>query len=102
MEHIVQIAVGVDDKRIVELIEESAAKQIAEDIKLAAHGATWNNKLNDKPEKLKELFQDGINEFIKANADKIVEEAIKEATKSIMKTKVMKEAVGNLAESVKE
>ena len=54
MEHIVQIAVNVDDNRIIQICEETAAKQIIEDVKEYSHGRTYYGKtLNEKPENLK-------------------------------------------------
>lgn len=38
MEHIVQFAINVDDERIKAICEESAAKQIIDDIKEFSHG----------------------------------------------------------------
>lgn len=101
MEHIVQFAVSVDDDRIRQICEESAAKQIAEDIKLASHGRGYYfGSINDSPENLKELFKESIDEYVKEHADEIIQGAIQEVSKNMMKTKKVKEAVEKLVEEV--
>lgn len=102
MEHIIQIAVGVDDERITKICEEAAAKQIIEDIKLAAHGKSYYGKINDTPENLEELFKEEIKKCVDENKDKIIPLAVAEVTKGILKTKALKEAVGDLVDEIKE
>lgn len=97
MEHIVQFAINVDDDRIKQICEESAAKQIAEEIELASHGKYYG-RVNDNPENLKMLFKDSIDEYVKARADEIIQGAIQEVVKNMMKTKKVKEAVEKLIE----
>lgn len=96
MEHIVQFAVNVDDNRIGQICEESAAKQIAEDIKLVSHGRNYYGKVNDNPENLKKLFKNSIDKYVKEHADEIIQGAIQEVAKNMMKTKKVKEAVEKL------
>lgn len=98
MEHIVQFAVNVDDDRIKQICEESAAKQIAKDIELASHGKDYYGRANESPENLKMLFKDSIDEYVKTHADEIIQGAIQEVAKNMMKTKKVKEAVEKLVE----
>lgn len=99
MEHIVQFAVGLDDKTIQEICEKKAAEQIMQDIKEFSHGKqSYTNKLNERPEKLREIFVEEIKNYIKENADSIVKECIIEISKNMMKTKVVKEALNNITE----
>lgn len=101
MEHIVQISINVDDNRIKEICEQTAAKQIVDDVKLAAYGKNrWRNEFNEEPENLKPLFAEEVHKVVDENKDKIIELAIKEVTKSIMKTKAVKEAVGDMLNEV--
>ena len=94
MEHIVQFAVGIDDARIQQLMEESAAKQIAEDIKEASHGLErYSGKIKAEPENLRALFQEEIANYVRDNADLIIDLAVKEVVKNMMKTKKVKEAL---------
>lgn len=99
MEHIVQFAVSVDDNRIQEIMEQSAAAQIANDIKLAAHGTRgYGGYVNEKPENLRELFQEEIAKFVAEHADEIISAAVTEVSRNLMKTKKVKEALANLTE----
>ena len=98
MEHIVQFAVSIDDKRIQEITEESAAKQVAEEIKIASHGMDWNNRVKDKPEKLRELFQEEVEKIVKENYDKIIDGAIEKAVSRIMLSKKVRESINNALE----
>ena len=102
MEHIVQFAVGVDDERIQKIMEQSAAKQIADDIKAASHGVKYYGDLNKEPENLKKLFKESIDEYVKENADKIIEIVVPELVKSMMKTKKVKEAIEGAVNEVAE
>jgi hypothetical protein len=45
---------------------------------------------------LKPLFAEEVRKVIDENKDEIIKLAIKEVTKSIMKTKAVKEAVGDM------
>lgn len=99
MEHIVQFAVSVDDKRIQQIMEESASKQVMDDIKEFSHGKQYyGNKLNDEPKNLKEIFQEEIAKYIKEHADEVVAEAIREVSKNMMKTKKVKEAIDEVTQ----
>ena len=103
MEHIVQFAVSVDDDRIQKIMEESAAKQIADDIKAASHGAKYySGDLNKEPENLRKLFKESIDEYVKENADKIIEIVVPELVKNMMKTKKVKEAIEGVVNEVTE
>lgn len=102
MEHVIQIAVGVDDERIAKICEEAAAKQVIEDIRMAAHGTKYYGGINDEPEKLKELFKEEIEKCVEENKDKIIQLAVAEVSRGILRTKALKEAVGDLVDEVKE
>ena len=99
MEHIVQFAISIDDEAVKKICEESAAKQIKDDILDFSHGQDrWNNKRNPSPVHLTEMFQDEIKEYIKEHGDEIVSLAVAEVARNMMKTKQVKEALGNLTE----
>ena len=101
MEHIVQFAVSIDDDRIQKIMEESAAKQISDDIKKASHGVrNYSSDLNKEPENLKKLFKESIDEYVKENADKIIEIVVPELVKNMMKTKKVKEAIEGVVNGV--
>ena len=101
MEHIVQFAIGVDDERIQKIMEESAAQQILDDIKEFSHGKTYyGDSLNSTSVKLKEIFAEKISEYVKEHADEIVQLAVKEVAKNMMKTKKVKETLDKIAEGI--
>lgn len=93
MEHIVQFAVGVDDARIQQIMEESAVKQIMNDIKEFSHGKQYYGGLNEEPKNLKEIFNERIAEYVKEHADEIMPLVVAEVSKNMMKTKKIKEAI---------
>ena len=95
MEHIVQFAVGIDDKHIQEIMEQSAAKQIMDDIKMLSHGRKYysGSEINDDPKNLEEMFKDEIAKYVKEHADEVIAEVIREVSKNMMKTKKVKDAL---------
>lgn len=101
MEHIVQFAIGVDDEHIQKIMEETAAQQILDDIKEFSHGKTYyGNSLNSEPVNLREIFAEKISEYVKEHADEVIELAVKEVAKNMMKTKKVKEALNEFAEDI--
>ena len=97
MEHILQFAVNIDDAHIQKLVEESAAKQITNDIKTFSHGTSYyGGDFNREPVKLKEIFQEEVSKCVKDHADEIISEAIKEVAKRMMASKKVKEAIDSV------
>lgn len=96
MEHIVQFAVNIDDNNIRKIMEESAAKQIAEEIKNAAHGHMYGSRLYDEPENVKKYFKEEVANYVKEHADVIIEKVVTEVARNMMKTKKFKEATEEL------
>ena len=96
MEHIVQFAVNIDDNNIRKIMEESAAEQIAEEIKQAAHGLSWGTTLNKEPENIKAIFKEEVANYVKENGDTIIKMVVEEVAKNLMKTKKFKEATEEL------
>ncbi len=95
MEHIVQFAINVDDERIKAICEESAAKQIIDDIKEFSHGRGWNNEFSKEPKQLQAMFTEAIDKFIKDNAEVIIDKAVAEVSKNMMKSKKVQTALDN-------
>lgn len=99
MEHIVQFAVSVDDDRIQKIMEESAAKQVMDEIEKFANGTGYNGKpLRSDAKYLKEMFEEQIMTYIKEHADEIVPLAVAEVSKRMLKTKKVKEAIDDIVE----
>lgn len=95
MEHIVQFAISVDDERIKEICEETAAKQVITDIEKFSYGTDWSGKVKktNTPEKLKDMFEEEISKFIKAHADHIIDLAVTKLAANMLKTKKVQEAL---------
>ena len=101
-EHIVQFAVGIDDDAIRKICEESAAKQILEDIKEFSHGKSYyGNRLNEEPKNLREIFVDEIRNYIKEHADEVLQLAVQEVVKGMTRSKKFKEATDTAINEVK-
>lgn len=103
MEHIVQIAIGVDDNKIKEICEQTAAKQVIDDITKFSHGTDYYGKLNKNPDKLTGMFKDevakSVNAYMEVHMDDVIAQVVKSVTASIMRTKKMKEAIGEIVET---
>ena len=101
MEHIVQFAIGIDDDAIKKNLEESAVKQITKNIQADVEKAMFNSRYSygygqpsevdkDSP---KEWVVEMVKDVIDANKDQIIECAITELTKNMMRSKTVREAV---------
>lgn len=97
MEHIVQFAINVDDERIKAICEESAAKQVMDAITEFSHGRSrsWGNELNKEPKQLQAMFTEAIDKFIKDNAEVIIDKAVAEVSKNMMRSKKVQTALDN-------
>ena len=94
MEHIVQFAVDVDDNRIRQIMEQSAARQVMDDIQEFSHGKSYyGNKLNDEPRNLEKIFYEEISKYVKEHADEIVPKVVEQVSKNMMRTNKMREAM---------
>lgn len=96
MEHIVQFAIGIDDETIKKRITDNAEKQITasiqKDVERMIFNLGWRNGEIDKNSP-QEWVEDMVKDVIEANKDQIIECAITELTKNMMKTKAVKEAI---------
>lgn len=107
MEHIVQFAIGIDDEAIKKNLEESAVKQITKNIQADVEKAMFNSRYSygygqssevdkDSP---KEWVVDMVKDVIEVNKDQIIECAITELTKNMMRSKTVREAVKGAVEN---
>lgn len=75
MEHIIQIAVSVDDDRIAALAEQAAAKEIVRNFIDATGGYTraWTKRLSEQAVEaiVSEMSADGYDEIADAVASKL-------------------------------
>lgn len=107
MEHIVQFAIGIDDETIRKNVTANAEKEITESIRADVERSMFNRSLYAYGEKLdknvpKEWVCDIVKKVIEENKDRIIEGAVEELTKNMMKTKAVKEAIGKAMKEVSE
>lgn len=101
MEHIVQFAIGIDDEAIKNRVTDAAEKQIIasiqNDVEKTIFNSGWNTGKVDKNSP-KEWVKDAVKDVIEANKDQIIEAAVVELAKNMMKTKAVKEAIAEVVE----
>lgn len=103
MEHIVQFAIGIDDEAIKKTIKERAESDIIDSIKkdvamimFESSGyscGTIVNKNYPKPWVL-----DIVKSIIEEHKDQIIEAAIAELAKNMVRTKAVKEALAKVVD----
>lgn len=102
MEHLIQMTINVDDKKIVESIERNAEKTITENLDKEVkkiifnfendwYGNGWIRGVSDWTE-------DRLNEFLEKHKDKIIDLASDKLADKMYKSKKMREV---MTESVK-
>lgn len=101
MEHIINIAVDVDDERIRSICEKSAAEQIINEVKTYSHGfkGYYGSDLNKEPVQLKDLFVAEIAKCVKKHEDEIIKLAVQSVVDTIKKSKKYKEALQSVVDS---
>ena len=99
MEHIVQFAVGVDDERIQQIMEEKAADIIAKEIKDATRSyRVYGDGYAERPDKLEAYFHEEVEKIVKEHREEIIDAAIEKAVTKIVNAKKVKEALGEVLE----
>ena len=101
MEHILQIAIGVDDEAIRKRIEASAEKQIIDSIKSEVtdkifRKGTWTNETQ-----LHSWVRDIIVDAVLEHKDEIVTAAASMLCEYMKRTKAVREAVAGAVEENK-
>lgn len=104
MEHIIQMAISVEDEKIVKRVEETAEKQIietltgrVENVISEKHG--WYGKTERDYAPLKNMVAKQITKVLDENKDLILSEASKILADKLARSKAGKEALQNLKES---
>ena len=98
MEHVIQFAVGIDDDRIVNLVEENARKQIIGELKQQVANRIFSANYYDKNadpsrDQLSEASVQIVSDFLKANKDTIVERASEILADKMFKSKTIREKI---------
>lgn len=92
MEHIVQFAIGIDDKAIIDRVTARAEDIILNEIKNDAKMAIFerNHYGSLFTEKPTYFFEDKIDIFLQENKDKIIEMTAKRLAERLSRTKAAK------------
>lgn len=97
MEHIVQFAINFDDKRITEMVEKNAEKEIINDLKQKVNDRMFQIKYyggHGKPENGFSNWMDGkVEEFLAANKQEIIDMAAHMLADRLSRTKAARELV---------
>lgn len=100
MEHILNISFDFDTQNVKRIVEEQAARQIIGDLKddiektLFYHGGWRSDQTNpDKRSGPQEFILEKFDAFLRENKDEIIEAAVKEAVKKLVRTKAVQERV---------
>lgn len=97
MEHILQIAVSVDDDTIQKKIEDAAVREIQKQV-----DEYGKYRYGYDSSKLTELFKKEIQSFINARSDEIVEKAVKVLASNLARTKKAKAALDDMLAEVED
>ena len=102
MEHILQIAIGIDDDGIRKRIEASAEKQIIDSIKSDVadqifRKSNWNNETQ-----LHSWVKDIVVDAVLEHKDEIISAAASSLCEYMKRTKAVKEAVSGAVEGRNE
>ena len=98
MDHIIQFAIGIDDDRIVKLVEDNASKQIIGDLKQQVANRIFSayycgQNANPSTDKLSDLSVQIVSDFLKDNKDVIVERASELLADKVLKSKTMRDKI---------
>lgn len=103
MEHIVQFAINIDDDRIRKIIEETAEKQIIEEIKKEVERSIFQSYYSGGINKghLQMWATDKlINSIIEENKEQIIEQAVKSLADKLGRTKMAKEKLADVLDGL--
>lgn len=104
MEHIIQMAISVEDEKIVKRVEETAENQIietltdrVENVISKKHG--WYGKSEKDYTPLKDMVSEQIEKILDENKDLILFEASKILADKLARSKAGKEVLQGLKEN---
>ena len=103
MEHIFNIAINVEDERIVSSIEEKAESRITETLvektldAISTKRRVWGRSEDERDfSRLREIVNSTIESVIRENKDIIIKEAVATIARKIYGSKACKEAVAKM------
>lgn len=99
MEHIVQFAIGIDDKAIQNRIEEYAHKDVLDKIvKEAMDSVFAHTNAYSRENMWKSLMEDALQSFLEERKDEIIDKAANMLADRFQRTKKYREAMGAVIE----
>lgn len=99
MEHIVQFAIGIDDKAIQNRIEEHAYTDVLDKIvKEAMDSVFAHTNAYSRENMWKSLMEDALQSFLEERKDEIIDKAANMLADRFQRTKKYREAMGAVIE----
>lgn len=95
MEHIVQFAIGIDDKAIQSRIEEYAYRDVLDKLaKNAVDSVFAHTNAYSRENMWKTLMEDALHSFLEERKDEIIDKAANTLADRFQRTKKYREAMG--------
>lgn len=99
MEHIVQFAIGIDDKAIQNRIEEYAYKDVLDKIVKETMDTVFaHTNAYSRDTMWKNLMEDALQRFLEERKDEIIDKAANTLADRFQRTKKYREAMGDAIE----
>ncbi len=99
MEHIVQFAIGIDDKAIQNRIEEYAYRDVLDKLaKNAVDSVFAHTNAYSRENMCKTLMEDALRSFLEERKDEIIDKAANMLADRFQRTKKYREAMGDAIE----
>lgn len=99
MEHIVQFAIGIDDKAIQNRIEEYAYRDVLDKLaKNAVDSVFAHTNAYSRENMWKTLMEDALRSFLEERKDEIIDKAANMLVDRFQRTKKYREAMGDAIE----
>lgn len=99
MEHIVQFAIGIDDKAIQNRIEEHAYRDVLDKLaKNAVDSVFAHTSAYSRESMCKTLMEDALHSFLEERKDEIIDKAANMLADRFQRTKKYREAMGDVIE----
>ena len=102
MEHIVQFAIGIDDEAIANKIQANAEKVIIQQLQQKVEKCIFTtNYCGNATGNLNSVAENLLLEWLNSHSEEIIQRASKLLSDRMIKTKAVKEAIGDVLEKVK-
>jgi hypothetical protein len=99
MEHIVQFAIGIDDKAIQNRIEEYAYRDVLDKLAKEATDTVFaHTNVYSRENMWKTLMVDALQRFLEERKDEIIDKAANMLADRFQRTKKYREAMGTAIE----